>query len=245
MSVQIEDQSKRPYAAAANVLAVLNRARTRNLPDTINGEFYRLCGIGEAVHGRVAQALTFLGLIDATGKPQNTLRAMTEAPEAEFKDLLATAIREAYAAEFERVDPAQDSQSTVADAFRRYVPRSQIDRMVMLFLGLCREAGIPVKDVPRDRKMTSTPVTRKSAPSQRTEARKASTTPPPAPPQDSGGGLYGVSERDLGALSEQDFQQLWAALGKAARAKALRLSSPPPPEVASDDDSGEEQSQGE
>jgi len=244
MSVQIEDQSKRPYAAAANVLAVLNRARTRNLPDTINGEFYRLCGIGEAVHGRVAQALTFLGLIDGSGSPQNTLRAMAQAPEAEFKDLLATAIREAYAAEFERIDPAQDSQSTVADAFRRYVPRSQIDRMVMLFLGLCREAGIPVKDVPRDRKMTSNPTTRKSAPSQRTEAPRASAAPPVPPPQESGGGLYGVSERDLGALSEQDFQQLWVALGKAARAKALRLSSPPS-EVASDDDSGEEESQGE
>ncbi|MGC2190896.1 MAG: DUF5343 domain-containing protein [Candidatus Dormiibacterota bacterium] len=245
MSFQIEDQSKRPYAAAANVLAVLNRARTRNLPDTINGEFYRLCGIGEAVHGRVAQALTFLGLIDGNGAPQNTLRAMTEAPEAEFKDLLATAIREAYAAEFDRVDPAQDSQATVADAFRRYAPKSQIDRMVMLFLGLCREAGIPVKDVPRDRKMTSTPATRKAAPGQRTEARKASSTPPAPPVQESVGGLYGFSEADLGALSEQDFQQLWTALGKAARAKALRLSSPPPDVASHDDSVGEEESQGE
>ena len=39
------------------------------------------------------------------------------------------------------------------NAFEKYLPRSQHGRQVTLFLGLCREAGIPALDLPRRRSM--------------------------------------------------------------------------------------------
>ena len=96
--------------------------------------------------GRVIQALRFLNLIAEDGVPTETLKAIAGAPENEAKSLLETTVRAAYATDLHAIDPGQDAQSQISDWFQRYQPRSQTSRMVMLFLSLCREAGIPVKD---------------------------------------------------------------------------------------------------
>lgn len=233
------EEQRRPYAAAANVVAVLNRIRTRNLPVAVDSEFYRLAGVGEAVHGRVTAALSFLGLIDEGGAPTDTLRAMAQATEAEFKELLAASIREAYADDFQKIDPAQDTQGQIIDAFRRYEPRSQTARMVMLFLGLAREASIPVKDVPRDRKMASPARSAKATrPAARPARSGASGTPPPpapsSPPAGAPGLLFGVTVEDIAALDEKDFATVWAALGKVARARAKPAPTASAPAEAPD-----------
>jgi hypothetical protein len=242
-----QDEKRRPYAATANVVSILNRVRTRNLPGKIDGEFYRLAGAPDQVAGRIAQALTFLGLIDDEGTPTSTLAAMAEAPEAEFKELLAASIREAYAEDFVKIDPAQDSQGQIIDAFRKYEPRSQTARMVMLFLGLAREAGIPVKDAPRDRKMASPGRAAKAKPTAVQRPRRDQAAPPPsgAPaarpysPADSGL-LFEVTIEDVAALGQEDFDAVWNALGKVARARAVAKNAPPipdaPVEVESEDD---------
>ena len=223
MASELQDDRRRPYAATANVIAVLERARTRNLPDKITNDFLKIAQIGEAVFGRVMFALQFLGLIRDDGTPSDKLRAMASAPEPEFRELLAATVREAYAPEFASVDPGEDSQAQVTGAFQRYLPKSQIDRMVMLFLGLCREAGIPVRDVPRDRKMQLASSPRKvtvrvrpsHAPTSRDahdQARPAATTSPEV--------LFGFTQEDVANLSEADFNEVWSALGKVARARA-------------------------
>jgi len=221
MASEMNDQDRRPYAATANVMAVLNRARTRNLPERINNDFLKIAQIGDAVFGRVTFALEFLGLVSPEGMPTDKLRSMASAPDAEFRELLAATIREVYAPEFARIDPAEDSQAQVQDAFRRYQPKSQVDRMVMLFLGLCREAGIPVRDVPRDRKMQPASAVRKpsavkrqtSAPA-RAEATRVEGTPVLSSL------LFGFTQDDVASLSEDEFNEVWRALGKVARARA-------------------------
>ncbi|MCH7838316.1 MAG: hypothetical protein IIC26_07390 [Chloroflexi bacterium] len=40
------------------------------------------------------------------------------------------------------VDPAQNSDIDIADAFRGFEPQRQREKMITLFMGLCREAGI-------------------------------------------------------------------------------------------------------
>jgi Family of unknown function (DUF5343) len=241
-----QDEKRRPYAAAANVVSILNRVRTRNLRGKIDGDFYRLAGIPDQVSGRVTQALTFLGLIDEEGTPTTTLAAMAEAPEAEFKELLAASIREAYAEDFVKIDPAQDSQGQIIDAFRKYEPRSQTARMVMLFLGLAREAGIPVKDAPRDRKMASPSRTAKAKPTvvqrARRDQRALSSGAPatsPSSPTDSGL-LFGVTIEDVAALGEEDFDAVWNALGKVARARAMAKNAPPVLDAPAEEDSDDE-----
>lgn len=225
----MEDDTKRPYAATANVMAIIERCRTRNVPETIDDEVFRIAGIGPAVFGRVRQALQFLSLTRGDSTPTDLLRAMSKAPEQEYRQLLESMVREAFADDFIGIDPVQDSQVQVFESFRKYEPRSQTNRMVMLFLGLCREAGIPVKDAPRERKMTTPPAARarpaNAAPKSKT-VRGASAHASAAaaggvvqtslPP----GLLFGVSEDDIGALDPKDFQAVWDALGKVALARA-------------------------
>lgn len=240
MNIHTAMPERRPYAATANVMAVLKRVRTRNLPERIGGEFYTLAGVGTAVHGRVTQALTFLGLVDESGYPQDALRAMAQAPEAEFLELLGACVRERYAAEFQIVDPGQDSQPQILDAFRKYEPRSQTDRMVMLFLGLCREAGMKVKDVPRERQMASSakaPHPRPGTTSPRLTVQKRSAGRSgrlPTQEATAPGLLFGVSVADIQMLDDTEFDEVWSALGKVARARgrAATDTTTPGPEEA-------------
>ena len=218
---------QRPYAPPANVIAVLKRARSRNLPERIDSDFLRLAEVPEPSHRRVTVALRFLGLIDEGGRPTDTLRALAATPEEEYRDLLSTAIRNAYKEDFDRgIDPAEDTHAKIVDAFKPYQPRSQTDRMVMLFLGLCREAGIPVMEAPRERKMKGTsggprPARSSSRSTERASAapagpRRDAMPPPPAP----AGLLFGVTDDDIALLGDEQFEQVWAALGVVARTRA-------------------------
>ena len=143
----------RPYASPSNVVALINRFRTRNLPEIVDSDFVRSCGFSDAVISRIILALRFLQLIDEYGTPTDTLRALARSPEEEFRSLLEQVIRNAYHVELLVVDPVQDTQLQILDAFRRYEPASQHKRMVMLFLQLCREAGMEVYDSPRQRQL--------------------------------------------------------------------------------------------
>jgi hypothetical protein len=240
---------QRPYAPPANVKAVLQRARSRNLPDRIDSDFMRLAGVPDRSHNRVAVALRFLGLIDEGRRPTDTLRALAAARDEEYRDLLSGTIRDAYKEDFERVDPGEDTHATIVDAFKPYEPRSQTDRMVMLFLGLCREAGIPVIEAPRERRMKAPTGTRPARPASRTAERPsgASTTPrhrdaPPAPPPT--GLLFGVTDDDIALLGEEQFEQVWRALGVVARTRAQAHQQRVRDDGASDEgerDEGDEQ----
>ena len=228
------DEQRRPYAPPANVLAILQRARSRNLPDHINDDFLSLAGVSEGARGRVMDALRFLGLVSEDDRPSEALRALSSATDDEYPALLAGVVRDAYRQDFDRVNPSEDSQAKIVGAFRPYRPRSQTARMVMLFLGLCREAGIPVSDAPRERQMKSSP----SPPRRETKTtdRRGSDFAPPAAgvlgsrPSPT---LFGVTEEDIAVLNEQEFNEVWGALGKVARARArakkqLDTESSPP-----------------
>jgi Family of unknown function (DUF5343) len=237
------EEMRRPYAPPSHVVAVLKRARSRNLPDRITTDFLSLAGIPSPMAPRTTFALKFLGLTEDDGSPTNALHAIAATGESEYRELLAKAIRTAYAADFERIDPGVDNQKAIADAFARYQPRSQTSRMVMTFLGLCREAEIPVLEAPRKRELL--------APSKRGErqARSASSKPQasarPRTISTTGPGedttLFAVSDSDIAVLGEEEFEEVWAALGKVARARArarhgARIEESAPDEGVGDED---------
>lgn len=140
----------RPYAPTANVIAMLNRFRTRNLPEKIDSEYLRDAGITDSLNPRVLFALRFLGFIDDDA-PTSILRSIARSTDEEYQTILAGVLRDTYRDVFEVLDPTQDQQSRFINFFRRYSPASQRDRMVTFFLGMCREAGIPTIDAPRNR----------------------------------------------------------------------------------------------
>ncbi|HEY8768713.1 MAG TPA: DUF5343 domain-containing protein [Dehalococcoidia bacterium] len=235
----------RPYGATANILAIIERARTRNLPELVGADFFALADIPEIVYGRVRQGLEFLQLVHEDGRPTDKLQSLAKAPDSEYQQLLATCIREAYREDFARIDPEQELQGKIIEAFRRYQPRSQTSRMVMLFLGLCRAAGIPVADAPRERKMQVRPTNGRGK-----RSTVGSAEPNPTRPlggsirdtlerqRDTQSTLFAITEADIASLEQTEFDTLWEALGKVARARARQKAAPTalslttfPPEV--------------
>lgn len=223
------ERLRRPYAAAANVLGVLDRVRRINLPDAIDNDFLGITGVPDMALGRVQEALRFLGLIEPNGRPTETLRAMAAASDDEFQDLLSTAIRSAYADDFLRANPEVDTQARMVSAFKRYEPRSQTERMVMLWLGLLRAVGSPVLDAPRQRGMKAGNPRAGSPAARTTRAAKGPVRIVKAPagsvPRIGGipAGLFNVTLEDINALDEGDFKSVWDALGVIARARARSL----------------------
>jgi hypothetical protein len=233
----ITEDERRPYAPAANVLAVIERVRRLNLPQSVDTDFLRLADVPEGSLGRVAFALRFLGLTDANARPTDQLRAIARATEDEYRELLAGVVQAAYAVDFARVNPAEETQTKIVSAFQRYEPRSQTTRMVMLFLGLAKAAGIPVMEAPRDRaNQAARPtarVTVRNKPSARPQAQGSMPLIAQREQRPSTDLLFGVTVEDIAVLPEADFASVWEALGKVARARAraaLRREEPPPDE---------------
>lgn len=131
-----------PYAPAATIIDIVKRYRDRGLPMPLSGEALGRIGVPDSLVSRVLYALTTLDLIDADGAPTPTLEGLRLAAEAEFKPRQEEWLRSAYADIFSIVDPTQDDETRIRDAFRNYQPVGQQSRMVTLFVGLCANAGM-------------------------------------------------------------------------------------------------------
>lgn len=144
-------EKTRPYAAVGNVMDVLMRFRNRNLPETLDAPALRVAGVPEGMMSRTLAALRFLGLLNEANEPTDEWRALSDVDDQAFPEFLGRLVRAAYSEVFAMVDPAMDGQDRIRNMFQQYQPKSQIDRMVTLFLGLCGEAGIPTRDAPKRR----------------------------------------------------------------------------------------------
>ena len=72
----------------------------------------------------------------------NSFERLRQAKTEEFPGVLAEIIQAAYLPVFTIVNPATDSDTAIADAFRGYEPGPQRQKMISLFRGLCVRAGI-------------------------------------------------------------------------------------------------------
>ena len=226
----------RPYGPTAGVIALCERARTRNLHDRINDDFFRLAGItGQSIR-RTRQTLVFLGLLDDDGGPTDALHALAAAPDSEWRSFLQSAVETAYASDLENVDPAKDDLETIRSWFQRYEPRSQTVTMTSLFLGLCRECGMEVKEAPRSRRTagrqssSSTGSTNKADRSSAGRTKSSQQQPAIDASQADAlssipNGLFDITSEIIGELDDAGFEKLWDALGVIAQTKARVLKS--------------------
>ena len=181
---QAAPPTNRPYPPPSNVIAIIARLRNRNLPEVVDTEYLRDASIPDGTNARTLFALRFLGLVSETGEPTAPLRSIATSTDEEYQATLARLIREAYAEVFVSVDPVQDGQGNIVNFFRRYTPASQRDRMVIFFLGICREAGIATLDVPRQRSSNASqgrkPTPRAAMPAASTPSAGNNSATPPA-----------------------------------------------------------------
>lgn len=130
-----------PYAPQSGVMEIITRYRSKGLQTPFTGDVLVRAGVSETLVPRTLQALRLLDLIRDDGMPTENLEALRRAPESDYKAALAAWVKAVYADVFAFVDPTED-ETRVRDAFRDYVPFGQQDRMVALFLALCRVAGL-------------------------------------------------------------------------------------------------------
>ena len=138
------DETKQiaPYAPVDNVIGVIRRLRERGLPDTLTLGVLQSVGIPSGNAPRTLAALRFLGLVDDEGQWTEQMGRLARTTSDQYQSVLANIVRGAYEPIFAILDPDEDGVIALHDAFRQYEPQAQRARMITLFLGLCREAGI-------------------------------------------------------------------------------------------------------
>ncbi|WP_421785597.1 DUF5343 domain-containing protein [Hyphobacterium sp.] len=168
-----------PYAPAKAIVDIIERHRSRGVPSPIDKDVLARAGVSDSLIPRTLQALHSLDLVDEDGSHTDVFEGLRLAPEAEFKQRMSEWLANAYADVLQYVDPANDDEVAIRDAFRPFTPTGQQSRMVSLFTGLYTAAGVraaPSKGA-RSTRAQSSP---------RETERRASTTrrnpPPPSPP---------------------------------------------------------------
>ena len=172
-----------PYAPYKSVQSVITRYRERGLPEPLTSAELQRIGVPASMAPRTLQALRFLGLVDKDGNRLEPFERLKRATTQEYPDQLAEIVRAAYLPVLQIVDPAQDSDVAISDAFRRFEPSAQRDKMIGLFRGLAEEAGIIPRTKPRQRaggrkpdaQLRTTPIASRPAKQPTTEAGTQST----------------------------------------------------------------------
>lgn len=131
-----------PYSRPTPVLTIIRRNREKGLPEPITVANLERIGIGAASGGPALQALKFVKLVNEAGGRTEPFEKMRRVSEDEYRAILAGVLQTAYKDVFDLVDPEHDDLTDIDNAFRQYEPAAQRERMVALFMELCREAGI-------------------------------------------------------------------------------------------------------
>lgn len=205
--------NRRPYASVSSVIAVIDRARTMNLPETIDVGFMNVAGVDGQSVSRTRDALAFLGLIDESETRTQAFEDLANVSDSEFPDRLREVVEAAYAEELALVDPKIDDTDKIRGVFQRYTPKSTTAKMVSLFLGLCKASGMEIKDPPPTRPIGSSTAKKETG----TKARKSSNRSRQRSPESSTDGpsvvVYGISTEDIASLKKDEFEVIWGTLG--------------------------------
>jgi hypothetical protein len=138
----LDEEASVPYAPYANILTILRHARDKGLKEPVTSKSVTPLGIPEGNATRATQTLRFLKLLDEEGYLTERFKLLSKAPSEEYPGLLEQVLRDAYPIVFNALEPATATDQQYTNAFRLYEPGAQRHRMITLFKGLCREAGL-------------------------------------------------------------------------------------------------------
>jgi hypothetical protein len=228
-----------PFGPPATILQVIRHYHQREVPETLTMTHLTQIGVKDSVMRLVRHSLVFLNLIREDGTTTDNFKAIRYATDEERTKVFRDLVTEAYRDIFAVVNPEQATRGQLFNAFRPYSPASQHDRMITLFLALCQEAGYAIPQAPRQASIQNPrPRPATSPPAKQTPKTGGAPPNPQHRVTVDNALLFGVSESDIGNLSEADFNEVWAALGKVARARARaqEKAAATPPKAASDAD---------
>ena len=224
--VALQPNGSAPYTTAAAATAVLDAWRDHGFTTPITADILLTrTGIPESISKRTLQSLRELELVDDSGQPTPVFKAFRETHGDEgYRAALQDWLRDVYGEILQRGDPSTDDPHGIREAFRTYKPAGQRPAMTSLFVGLWRYAGLPVAASEASSRPTKTASKTRTS---RKQAHKetdssigpvgAKETSPPAP-----GLLFGLTESDGAAMTDDEFCEVWAALGKVALARSRK-----------------------
>ncbi|HEU0074416.1 MAG TPA: DUF5343 domain-containing protein [Dehalococcoidia bacterium] len=236
-----EQQLRGPYAPPATVLAVIRRMHERGLPEHIDDSTLAVAGVPDSLFQRVIAALRFLGLVDESNRRTDLFTRLGRATTEEYPELLSEVVRAAYAPIFEfGIDPAQDNEQRIVDAFRRYEPSGQRVSMARLFRGLCQEAGLAPQEAAAPRQPRNTPP-RQRAPRQDRAPVRQQDTPSPAPDRADLRPIHQmVDSLPYEGWWTQDRRERWLRGLEALIDWAIEVKDAPPQPAANDEEDTED-----
>lgn len=225
----IHPNGKAPYAPPKAVTDFIKIYREKDIRKPFDLQVLEQAGVSESLAPRTMQALKLLDIVDSDGNPTDQFEALVRAPEAQFKEGLADLFCAAYSDILSFADPADSDLSRLRDAFRPYQPRGQHERMITLMVGLLEFAGLDVSaakasmkpkkegpTTPRKPKADK-PKRGRKPPEEKPDPSQHHTTNGHTPP--STDSVFGLSDRDLALLNDDELDEVWAALGHLAKAK--------------------------
>ena len=182
----IEPDGPAPYAPPSTVLATIGWHRDRGLPTPITSEVIARVVDSESLAPRIVKTLRLFGLTDDAGNPTPQFEELAKAPtDNEFKQRLGAIVQYAYADVLQYINPETATLEQIEGQFRRYTPRGQRERMVVLFRNLCVYTGI-IPSSGEDGHIDTVPRQRQSKPAATRERTMTQERKPPSPPKPNG-----------------------------------------------------------
>lgn len=237
--VPLQPEKPAPYTTASAAVTIMEAFRERGLPGPINGDVLIKVGVPESLVRRTLQSLRDLELIGKNGNPTEVWTALRQTRgDEEYRARLQAWLRDVYQDILTYGDPSRDSLSQIQEAFRTYQPAGQRKAMAALLVGLWRYAGLPLL-ASENGTSARGPVQRPRRPQTRQPRQRQGTQVK----SDLGeyvsksSVLFGVTNDDIGALTEEEFDEVWAALGKVARARTRQRPEPSQDSTNEEDES--------
>lgn len=217
-----------PYAPPSAVLRVIRHYRLKDPPEYLTTTNLRQLGVTEALVNRTLVALKFLGLVREDGTTTDEIRALRYANDDEYQTVLGGILDAAYKEVFDHIDLESAGDRELNNAFIPYSPGQQRSRMITLFLELAREAGreIAVQAKPSASQSAKPMASKVSVKLNSKQVRQRARQQIQQPQQQAfeaspaGAVAFGITDADLAALPASEFDAVWTALGKLARARA-------------------------
>jgi hypothetical protein len=183
-------------------------------------------GVTDGLVNRVMATLKFLGLVRDDQTTTEQFRAVRYASDDDYQKVLTGILEAAYKGVLDHIDLATAGDRELNNAFIPYSPGGQRSRMITLFQALAREAGWPLAVEPKassPRPNTAKPRAPKVKTPRRHDVQTSgggSLNQETSHEGTAGSGLrLSVTESDLDALDEEEFDQVWDALGLLQKAR--------------------------
>lgn len=134
-----------PYVPAATLSNFFDHVRWVSTPKKVDAGLLLDYGMPQGNIGALLSALKFFGLVQDDGTATPAFK-MIQTGGDEFRANLEEIVKRAYADVFSRLDPSRDSREKIRNYFARNYSPAISNKATILFLDLCKEAGIPVAE---------------------------------------------------------------------------------------------------